>query len=26
LNNAPDWSAKCAAATKDWQNLDIIFP
>jgi len=26
LNNAPDWSAKCAAATKDWQNLDIVFP
>ena len=26
LNNAPDWAAKCAAATKDWQNLDIVFP
>jgi hypothetical protein len=26
LNNAPDWASKCAAATKDWQNLDIVFP
>lgn len=26
LNNAPDWSTKCAAATKDWQNLDLVFP
>jgi len=26
LNNAPDWSTKCAAATKDWRNLDIVFP
>jgi hypothetical protein len=26
LNNAPDWTSKCAAATKDWRNLDIIFP
>jgi Quinohemoprotein amine dehydrogenase, gamma subunit len=26
LNNAPDWTAKCAAATKDWRNLDIVFP
>ena len=26
LNNAPNWAGKCAAATKDWRNLDIIFP
>jgi len=26
LNNAPNWANKCAAATKDWRNLDIVFP
>lgn len=26
LNNAPDWTAKCAAAQKDWRNIDLIFP
>jgi len=26
LNNSPDWSSKCAAATKDWRNLDLVFP
>ncbi len=26
LNNSPDWANKCAAATKDWRNLDIVFP
>jgi hypothetical protein len=26
LNNYPDWANKCAAATKDWRNLDIVFP
>ena len=26
LNNAPDWNSKCAAATKDWQKLDLVFP
>ena len=26
LNNAPDWSNKCAVATKDWRNLDLVFP
>ena len=26
LNNSPNWASKCAAATKDWRNLDIIFP
>jgi Quinohemoprotein amine dehydrogenase, gamma subunit len=25
LNNAPDWTANCAAATKDWRNLDLVF-
>jgi len=26
INNAPDWTSKCASATKDWRNLDLIFP
>jgi hypothetical protein len=26
LNHAPDWTKKCAAATKDWRNIDVIFP
>jgi hypothetical protein len=26
LNNSPNWAAKCAAATKDWRNLDLVFP
>jgi hypothetical protein len=26
LNNSPDWTSKCAVATKDWRNVDIIFP
>ncbi len=26
LNNAPDWASKCASATKDWRNLDLVFP
>jgi hypothetical protein len=26
LNNSPDWTAKCAAATKDWRNIDLVFP
>jgi hypothetical protein len=26
LNNYPDWANKCAAATKDWRNLDLVFP
>jgi hypothetical protein len=26
LNNAPDWTTKCAATTKDWRNLDLVFP
>ncbi len=26
VNNYPDWASKCAAATKDWRNLDLVFP
>ncbi len=26
LNNYPDWASKCATATKDWRNLDLVFP
>jgi hypothetical protein len=26
LNHAPDWTTKCAAAQKDWRQIDIIFP
>lgn len=26
LNNSPDWTSKCAVATKDWRNLDLVFP
>jgi hypothetical protein len=26
LNHAPDWTAKCAAAQKDWRKIDVIFP
>jgi Quinohemoprotein amine dehydrogenase, gamma subunit len=26
LNRAPDWTAKCAAAQKDWRNIDLVFP
>jgi len=26
LNNYPDWASKCASATKDWRNLDLVFP
>jgi hypothetical protein len=26
LNNYPDWANKCAVATKDWRNLDLVFP
>jgi hypothetical protein len=26
FNNAPDWASKCASATKDWRNLDLVFP
>lgn len=26
VNYSPDWASNCAAATKDWRNLDIVFP
>jgi hypothetical protein len=25
-NYAPDWTAKCASAQKDWRKIDLIFP
>jgi hypothetical protein len=26
LNHAPNWTAKCAAAQKDWRKIDLVFP
>lgn len=26
LNHAPDWIGRCAAAQKDWRNIDLVFP
>jgi hypothetical protein len=26
LNNYPSWTSKCASATKDWRNIDLVFP
>lgn len=26
LNNYSDWAQKCASATKDWRNIDLVFP
>jgi hypothetical protein len=26
LNHAPDWTASCAAAQKDWRKIDLVFP
>jgi hypothetical protein len=26
INHAPDWTAKCAAAQKDWRSIDLVFP
>ena len=26
LNHAPEWTSKCAAAQKDWRNIDLVFP
>jgi hypothetical protein len=26
LNHAPNWTAKCATAQKDWRKLDLVFP
>ncbi len=25
-NNYPDWASKCASATKDWRDIDLVFP
>ena len=26
VSNVPDWTDKCAAATNDWRNVDVIYP
>ena len=26
LNNYPDWTKQCAAATKDWRKIELVFP
>ena len=26
MNSYPSWNSKCATATKDWRNLDLVFP
>jgi hypothetical protein len=26
LNHSPNWTSQCAAAQKDWRELDLIFP
>jgi hypothetical protein len=26
LNHAPNWTATCASAQKDWRKLDLVFP
>ncbi len=26
LNNAPDWTDKCASAANDWRKVDLVFP
>lgn len=26
ITNYPDWASKCATATKDWRNIDLVFP
>jgi len=26
LNNAVDWTDKCASAANDWRKVDIVFP
>jgi hypothetical protein len=25
-NHAPEWTAKCANAQKDWRKIDLVFP
>jgi hypothetical protein len=26
LANYPGWASKCATATKDWREIDLVFP
>jgi hypothetical protein len=26
LNNAPEWTDKCASAANDWRKVDVVFP
>ncbi len=26
LNNYPNWTKSCAAATKDWRDIELVFP
>ena len=26
VSNNPDWTDKCAVATSDWRNIDVIYP
>ena len=26
LNHAPNWTATCAVAQKDWRKIDLVFP
>ncbi len=26
LNHAPNWTAACASAQKDWRKIDLVFP
>ena len=26
LNHAPNWTASCASAQKDWRKIDLVFP
>ena len=26
ITNYPNWTSKCATATKDWRKIDLVFP
>jgi len=26
VSNNPDWTDKCATATNDWRNVDVVYP
>ncbi len=26
LNYSPDWAGNCAVATRDWRNLELVYP